>query len=202
MWRPVLIVVCVLIGLAGLFFAWRIKGSILGSAVRQGIGGHLGDQVLTTNAGETLPLTDLQGRVVLLVNTASGCGYAPQYAALETLHQRYGDRGLTVLALPTNDFLGQEPLSDADIAASCRLDHGVTFPLLRKGSVREGILARIVADPALGGAIPWNFEKFLIDRQGQLRARIAPRIDPSDQRCIDLIDTLLAEAPPTVKETP
>lgn len=202
MWRPVLIGASVLIGLAGLFFAWRIKGSILGTAVRQGMGNHLGDQVLTTNSGEALPLTDLSGRVILLVNSASGCGYAPQYAALETLHQRYSERGLTVLALPTNDFMGQEPLSDADIAASCRLDHGVTFPLLRKGSVSDGILARIVSDPTLGGTIPWNFEKFLIDRQGRLRARIAPRIDPTDQRCTDLIDTLLAEPPPTVKEAP
>lgn len=142
---------------------------------------------LTTTAkgGEVVDLARYRGSVVLIVNTASRCGFTKQYDALEALYQRYRERGLVVLGFPSNDFMEQEPGSDSDIEQFCRLNHGVTFDLFPKGSVK-GAEAQLVfralttCGPAdLRGEVRWNFEKFLLDREGRLVGRWRSWVNPA-----------------------
>ena len=133
-------------------------------------------------------LRDLTGgRPALLVNVASKCGLTPQYTALETLHEEYAAQGFTVVGLPCNQFGGQEP-GDADkIAEFCKVNFGVTFPLMQKvdvnGSGADPLFERLKADaPGLMGskAVKWNFTKFLVDREGRTVRRYAPTTKPED----------------------
>ncbi len=153
---------------------------------------------LTANDGSAYPLAQHRGQVIVLVNTASKCGFTGQYEGLEVLWERFGPRGLVVIGVPTNDFLRQEPGTDADIAEFCRINHGVTFPLMRKITIRgpqaDPLYRSIQQTDPLAGALAWNFEKCLIDRQGRLRARISPRVTPDDPRVVAQIEALLAEA--------
>jgi len=133
-------------------------------------------------------LADFRGKVLLVVNTASQCGFTPQYAGLEKLYERYKDRGLVILGFPCNQFGAQEPGSAAEIGAFCQKNYGVSFPMFAKIEVngasthplyrylkkeKPGILG-----PLGGGAIKWNFTKFLVNRQGQVVARYAPSTKP------------------------
>jgi glutathione peroxidase len=136
------------------------------------------------------------GRVLLVVNTASFCGYTPQYQALEALHSRYQARGFAVLGFPSNDFGQQEPGSNADIAAFCENTFGVKFPMFAKSSVAPGRAAAV--NPLFaqlaraGGQAPkWNFHKYLIDRRGQLVASWGSSQDPQDPRVVQQIERLL-----------
>lgn len=184
--------------------AWIFRHAIrnfFGPGIRTTAAGpEMSGQVLTANDGSPWPLAAQRGRVLLLVNTASKCGFTKQYDALEALWQRFRERGLVVAALPTNDFMGQEPGSDGEIAEFCRRNHGVTFPLLAKTTTRgpeAPELLRLVQDGGpLPGQIGWNFEKILIDRAGRLRARVSTRIAPDDPRLVALIERLLAEPAP------
>jgi glutathione peroxidase len=119
----------------------------------------------STPAGQSLPLSQYQGKVVLVVNTATQCGFTPQFKGLEALHQKYKGQGLAVIGFPCNQFDGQEPLSDAEMVDVCRRDHGVTFPLTAKIEV-NGPAAHPVYQflkKQTGGAdIEWNFAKFLV----------------------------------------
>lgn len=132
-----------------------------------------------------MSLQEYRGRVVLIVNTASKCGFTGQYDGLEDLFQRYNERGFVILGFPSNDFAGQEPGSDADIQEFCRINHGVTFPLFAKASVKgpeQQELFRILTTQGpkdLRGSIKWNFEKFLIARDGQLVGRWRSYVTPS-----------------------
>jgi glutathione peroxidase len=135
--------------------------------------------------GSEVPLSDLCGRVLLIVNTASRCGFTPQYEGLEKLHREMGSEGLAVLAFPCNQFGGQEPGSAEDIAQFCSVNYGVTFPVAAKVEVRgEGAhpLFRFLTGERRGlfgtRAIKWNFTKFLVDRQGGVVARYGPRSKP------------------------
>jgi glutathione peroxidase len=139
--------------------------------------------------GARVPLGDKLGKVLLVVNTASKCGFTGQYAGLEALHRKYADRGFEVLAFPCNQFGGQEPGSDADIAAFCDARFGVTFPLFAKvevnGDGADPLFQWLkAAAPGLLGSqgIKWNFTKFLIDRQGKVVARYAPTTKPAALR--------------------
>ena len=133
-------------------------------------------------------LADFRGKVLLVVNTASQCGFTPQYAGLEKLYERYKDQGLVILGFPCNQFGAQEPGSAAEIGAFCQKNYGVSFPMFAKIEVngasahplyrylkkeKPGILG-----PLGGGAIKWNFTKFLVNRQGQVVARYAPSTKP------------------------
>lgn len=136
--------------------------------------------------GRPLPLADLRGNVVLIVNTASQCGFTPQYDGLEALNRTYGPRGLIVLGFPCNQFGGQEPAPEADIAQFCRVNHGVSFPLMAKidvnGQAAHPLYRWLVKEaPGLLGTtrIKWNFTKFLIGRDGQVRQRFSPRDAPA-----------------------
>ena len=143
------------------------------------------DTEIRTIHGETMTLESYRGNVLLIVNTATRCGFAPQFRELQRLHETYGDKGLRVLGFPWNQFAGQEPGDEQAIERECRLDHGVTFPLHAKIDVRgpkAHPLYRQLTREARGflgtKTIKWNFTKFLIDRQGRVVKRFAPNVTP------------------------
>jgi len=139
--------------------------------------------------GKTLGLADHAGKVLLIVNTASECGFTPQYAGLEQLWRDYRGRGLVVIGFPCNQFGGQEPGSGAEIAAFCAKNYGVSFPLSEKVEVNGAgahplwkYLAREAPGLLGSRAIKWNFTKFLVDREGRVVERFAPVVKPEDLR--------------------
>jgi len=138
------------------------------------------------NDGLDLPLRTFEGRVLLVVNTASKCGFTPQYEGLEALYKKYKDKGLVILGFPCDQFAHQEPEGDAEIANFCKANFGVTFPLMSKVEV-NGPNAHPVfyylkrkAPGFLGGRIKWNFTKFLIGRDGKAVQRFASAIEPRE----------------------
>ena len=158
----------------------------------------LHDFTVRANDGSEVALAAYRGRVLLVVNTASRCGFTPQYAALETLHRRYAPRGFAVLGFPCNDFLRQDPGSDAEILAFCSTRYDVSFPLFAKVRVRgtgaEPLYAWLTRESACPGAIGWNFAKFLAGPDGEIAARFEPATDPLDPRVTAAIETLLPAA--------
>jgi glutathione peroxidase len=145
------------------------------------------DIPVTTLDGKPSTLAAYRGHPMLIVNTASECGFTPQYKGLEELHQKYGARGLAVLGFPCNQFGGQEPGSDTEIAAFCERNYGVTFPLFSKievnGTGTHPLFAHLKkAAPGLLGseAIKWNFTKFLVDAEGNVVERYAPKTEPKE----------------------
>jgi glutathione peroxidase len=157
----------------------------------------LGDFTATTIDGKEQDLATYLGNVVLVVNTASQCGFTPQYAGLQRLQETYADRGFTVLGFPCDQFGHQEPGSEEEIAAFCETSYGVTFPMFGKVDVNgpdAHPLFRWLKDERrglLGGAIKWNFTKFLLDRSGRVVERYAPQKDPAE--LTDDIERLLAD---------
>ena len=144
--------------------------------------------------GGAANLPQYAGKAVLIVNVASKCGLTPQYAGLEKLQERYAERGFTVLGVPCNQFLGQEPGSAEEIAEFCSATYGVTFPLTEKvevnGEDRHPLYERLVgfADEAgHSGDIRWNFEKFLIGRDGTVVARFSPQAEPESAEVVAAI---------------
>lgn len=138
------------------------------------------------------------GNLILLVNTASECGLTPQYAGLQQLAEDYGDRGLTVIGAPCNQFGGQEPGTDAEISSFCSLHYDVSFPLLSRLEVNgEGAhplyreLTQVADAAGEAGDVQWNFEKFLIAPDGEVIARIRPRTEPQDPEVVSLIEANL-----------
>ena len=146
-----------------------------------------------------MSLCQFRGKVLLVVNTASQCGYTPQYEGLEKLYRRYRDRGLVILGFPANDFGGQEPGSNKEIARFCELNYGVTFPMFEKTSVVGANAHPLYRDLAAqtGKAPRWNFHKYLIDRAGQPVASFESKLEPSDPKLTGQIEKVLgrAEAP-------
>ena len=137
------------------------------------------------------------GKVLLVVNTASKCGYTPQYDALEKLNATYRDRGFAVLGFPSNDFRGQEPGTEKEIQEFCTLTYGVKFPMFEKVSVKEGEANPFYAKLAgeAGGRYPsWNFYKYLVDRNGKVVADYPSKVKPDDAELVAKIEALLAES--------
>ncbi|KAK8857672.1 hypothetical protein M9Y10_016079 [Tritrichomonas musculus] len=136
------------------------------------------------NKGEDFDFQTLQGKVLLIVNTASKCGFTPQYKDLEELYEKYKDQGLVIIGFPCNQFLSQEPGSDEEIASFCSLNYGVSFPLMQKIDVNGANEAPIYkwlkekAGGYFGSGIKWNFTKFLISRDGKKVIRYAPVTNP------------------------
>ena len=135
--------------------------------------------------GKPVPLSKYRGQPMLIVNTASACGFTPQFAGLEQLHQTYGDRGLVVLGFPCNQFGSQDPGSDSEIATFCQRNYGVSFPMMSKidvnGAEAHPLYRWLTAEaPGLLGskAIKWNFTKFLVGRDGRVIKRYAPQDAP------------------------
>ena len=151
---------------------------------------------VTTIDGRPATLGDWAGKVRLVVNVASKCGLTPQYAGLEKLHQAYRERGFTVLGLPSNQFAAQEPGSEDEIREFCSLNYGVTFPLGSKlevnGPNRHPLYRLLAGEGAeFPGDITWNFEKFLVGRDGRVLARFSPRTTPDDPALLQAIDKAL-----------
>jgi glutathione peroxidase len=135
----------------------------------------------------------------LVVNVASKCGFTPQYAALEALHEKYADRGLTVVGVPCNQFGGQEPGTAEEIAQFCSATYGVTFPLTEKvevnGEGRHPVYAALVGtadENGRSGDVDWNFEKFLLDADGTVVGRWSTRVEPDDPRIVEAVEQVLA----------
>jgi glutathione peroxidase len=150
--------------------------------------------------GSPSSLGELTGaQPALLVNVASRCGLTPQYSGLEELQERYAERGFTVIGLPCNQFLGQEPGTAEEIAEFCSATYGVTFPMTEKievnGADRHEIYAGLVDAPnetGVSGDVTWNFEKFLIDSDGIVVARFSPKVQPDDPTLVAAIEDQLA----------
>jgi glutathione peroxidase len=150
--------------------------------------------------GNPLPLASFRGKVLLIVNVASRCGFTYQYEGLQALYERYGDRGLVVLGFPSNDFYGQEPGTNAEIKDFCSMNFGVSFPMFSKITVRgKGLhplydhLTSTATNPRFAGAITWNFNKFLIGRDGMVIARFDSREEPLSAEMISAVEAALAQ---------
>jgi glutathione peroxidase len=155
---------------------------------------------LTTLDGNPTSLAAYDGRAVLVVNVASKCGLTPQYGALEQLARDYGDRGLTVIGVPCNQFMGQEPGTPEQIATFCSTTYGVTFPLLAKADVngadRHPLYAVLTETADAGGDagdVQWNFEKFLVAPGGAVVNRFRPRTEPDAPEVIAAIEAVLPQ---------
>ncbi|WFB34907.1 glutathione peroxidase [Kiritimatiellota bacterium B12222] len=157
------------------------------------------DFKVVTIDGEAVNLAEYKGKVLLIVNTASKCGFTKQYADLVTLQKDYADKGVVVLGFPANNFGKQEPGSNAAIAEFCSATYGVDFPMFAKVSVKgadqDPLFTYLtqVENPDFTGDIRWNFEKFLVDQDGHLTRRFRSKANPSDTEIRGAIDVLLVE---------
>jgi glutathione peroxidase len=152
--------------------------------------------------GQEVSLDQYRGKVLLIVNTASQCGYTPQYAGLQAIFEKYKERGFEVLAFPANEFGRQEPGSNSDIKAFCTQRYQTTFPLFGKivvaGPDMHPLYRYLTSkdtNAKFAGDIPWNFTKFLVDRKGQVVARFAPKDAPESSSVTQAIEQALAAAP-------
>ncbi len=160
------------------------------------VDGSFYDFKVKTIDGQEQKLDAYKGKVVLVVNTASKCGYTPQYEGLQKLYDLYKDQGFVILGFPANNFMNQEPGTDQEIKEFCSLNYKVTFPMFSKISVRgddEHPLYRwLTGNPKFNGNIMWNFEKFLIDRNGTVIDRFGTRTTPSDPKVVAEIEKALS----------
>jgi glutathione peroxidase len=150
--------------------------------------------------GEAVKMEQYQGKVLLIVNTASKCGFTGQYEGLQKLYETYQDRGFVILGFPSNDFMRQEPGSNEEIQNFCKLNYGVTFPLFEKISVKGKeqhplytFLTSKTTNPEFGGKISWNFNKFLISKEGNIVNRFGSRTKPDDPDLVGAIEQELAK---------
>jgi glutathione peroxidase len=157
------------------------------------------DYTMNSIDGESASLSKYQGKVVLLVNVASRCGFTPQYTALEKVYEKYKDRGFVIVGIPANNFGGQEPGSNQEIKTFCSTKYSVTFPMMAKVSVKGRdktplyqFLTDKSANPQIGGEIQWNFTKFLIGADGHPVARFEPDVTPDSPQVTAAIEKEIA----------
>ncbi|AWY99711.1 hydroperoxy fatty acid reductase gpx1 [Rhodobiaceae bacterium] len=147
-------------------------------------------------SGGELALSDFSGGAVLIVNTASQCGFTPQYRDLQGLWERYGDKGLTVIGVPSNDFGAQEPGTEAEIVSFCEVNYSVSFPMVSKqvvlGAEAHPFYKWVVAEAGEGAAPKWNFHKYLIGPSGNLAGAFPSKVGPLDAALLAEIDKVLA----------
>jgi glutathione peroxidase len=148
--------------------------------------------------GEPTPLASFKGKVMLVVNVASQCGFTPQYEGLQALYMKYKDQGLVITGFPANNFGGQEPGTNEEIGAFCKSKYGVTFPMFSKISVKGAdtaplykFLTDTTANPKTGGDIKWNFTKFLVDRNGKVIQRFEPAVEPLSKELESAVEAAL-----------
>jgi len=158
------------------------------------------DYTLKSIEGQPAPLTAYKGKVLMVVNVASQCGYTPQYSALESVYEKYKGRGLVIVGVPANNFGSQEPGTDAEIKTFCTRKYNVQFPMMSKVSVNGSdttplyqYLTDVAQHPKTGGEIKWNFTKFLVDRKGNIAARFEPEVTPDSPEVISAIEKALGE---------
>ena len=151
---------------------------------------------MKTIDGKAVDLSKYQGRVVLMVNVASECGFTPQYAGLEQLHKKYATKGLSILGFPSNNFGGQEPGSDPEIAQFCDKNYGVKFDMFSKivvvGKDQSPLYRYLTSHPKFSGPVEWNFEKFLIGRNGEVIGRFKSELEPLSKQMVGAIESALA----------
>ncbi len=152
-------------------------------------------QKINNIGGKPMDLTQYKGKPVLMVNIATKCGYTPQLEGLEALYQKYKDKGLVVVGIPSNDFGGQTPEDNEGVKKFCKLNYGVSFPLTEKavvkGEKKHPLIANLISQSDNKKDIEWNFEKFLIDKNGQLVERYGSSVKPEDKELTDKIVSLL-----------
>lgn len=182
-----------LIVLAGLFVA--------GAAIAADKGGAKVDSALSFKMksidGKDVDLAQYKGKVVLFVNVASKCGYTPQYEGLEALYEKYKDKGLVVIGVPANNFGGQEPGTDAQIKEFCSSKYSVTFPMMSKVSVKGGditpLYKHLTTHSKVPGDVKWNFEKFLVSKEGGVVGRYGSKVKPDSKDLTGAIEAELAK---------
>ena len=150
--------------------------------------------------GKPVSLSEYHGKVLLLVNVASKCGFTPQYTALESLYEKYKDRGLVIVGIPANNFGGQEPGTNEEIKKFCSNKYNVSFPMMSKVSVLGDDKTPLYAfltdksvNPQIGGDIKWNFTKFLFDRNGRPVARFEPNVTPDSPQVVSAVEAALKQ---------
>ncbi len=152
---------------------------------------------MKTIDGKDLPLSSYKGKVLIVVNVASQCGYTPQYENLEATYRKYKDRGLVILGFPANNFGGQEPGSDSEIKEFCKTKYDVTFDLFSKISVKgvdqHPLYKYLTTETPFKGDVKWNFQKYLVDKKGTVVAMFPTRVKPTDEEVVQKIEALLAE---------
>ena len=158
------------------------------------------DFTLNSIDGQPIPLSSFKGKVVLLVNVASRCGYTPQYAALESIYEKYKSRGFVIVGIPANNFGGQEPGSNEEIKTFCTAKYHVTFPMMAKVSVKGSDITPLyqfltdkAAHPDTGGEIGWNFTKFLVGPDGKVLARFDSKVEPDSAQVTSAIEKALTD---------
>ncbi len=158
------------------------------------------DFTLNSIDGQPTPLSSFKGKVVLLVNVASRCGYTPQYTALESIYEKYESRGFVIVGIPANNFGGQEPGSNQEIKTFCTAKYHVTFPMMAKVSVKGDDITPLYqfltdksANPNTGGEIGWNFTKFLVGPDGRVIARFDSKVEPDSPQVTSAIEKALAD---------
>jgi glutathione peroxidase len=174
----------ILLWTSALLFA----GTLFGAA-------SLYDFTLKSIDGAPSPLGAYRGKVLLLVNVASKCGFTPQYTELEAIYEKYKDKGLVVVGFPANNFMAQEPGTDQEIKTFCTRKYNVTFPMYSKISVKGTDIAPLYQylTTAKGGDIKWNFTKFLVGKDGQILARFEPAVKPDSPDVVAALEKALAE---------
>ena len=160
------------------------------------------DFTMNTIDGKPQPLTAYKGKVLMIINTASECGFTPQYETLEKLYEKYKDKGFRILAFPANNFGEQEPGTNSEIKTFCSTKYHTTFDLFEKISVKGAdqhpLYKYITQDSPFPGDVKWNFQKYLVDRSGKIAVRYMSKVDPISKEVTDEVEKLLAEPAPTV----
>ena len=158
------------------------------------------DYTLNSIEGQPAPFSAYKGKVLMVVNVASRCGYTPQYSALELIYEKFKDKGFVIVGVPANNFGAQEPGTDAEIKTFCTRKYNVQFPMMSKVSVKGSDTAPLYqyltdakANPKTGGEIKWNFTKFLADRQGNIVARFEPEVTPDSPQVVSAIEQALGK---------
>jgi glutathione peroxidase len=179
----------------GLILMLTIAAAVAGAEVHS-----IYDFTMKSIDGQQVSLKNYHGKVVLLVNVASKCGFTPQYAGLEAVYEKYKDRGLVIVGVPANNFAQQEPGTDEEIKKFCSNKYNVSFPMMSKVSVLGDDKAPLYqfltdksANPAVGGDIKWNFTKFLFDRNGNPVARFEPAVKPDSPEVTAAIEATLSK---------
>ncbi|MBK9332348.1 MAG: glutathione peroxidase [Ignavibacteria bacterium] len=153
---------------------------------------NISDLSVTDMDGKEVKLSDYKGKVLMIVNVASKCGYTKQYTGLEEIYKKYKDRGFEILAFPCNDFGGQEPGSNDEIRTFCESKYNVTFPLFDKiavlGDNKSPLYQRLTENSEPTGDIDWNFEKFIIDKNGDIAARFKSKVEPESDEVTSIIE--------------
>ncbi len=152
---------------------------------------------MKTIDGKDKPLSEYKGKVLLIVNVASKCGHTPQYKGLEAIYEKYKDRGFMIIGFPANNFLWQEPGTNDEIKKFCTLNYGVTFDMFSKisvkGSDQDPLYQYLTKESPVPGVVTWNFQKYLVDRKGNVVEKFTPGTKPEEKEVIDKIEQLLSE---------